>query len=367
MENNLRRYIIGALSIALAVAVFWYFGTIVGYVLVAGVLAIMFQPLVDKLDAIKIGRRTVPRSVASIVGLLAIWCCVLLFFVLFIPLITSKVGDLASFDYRGLLMSLQEPVERVNVFLDKYFGLDVSPEALGAMFQEQVGRLLNFDAINSVVSSVFSVAGSIAVAAVSITFIAFYFFNERGLFQRMLRAVVPTRYEDNISRAVDKISSMLSRYFRGVVFQMLIMMTVISVVLMCFGFKPQDALFVGVVEGVFNIIPYVGPWVGFIVSGLAGLTFVTSSGLGVGWVLVIIAGTVMLAQFVDNYFVSPKVFSKQMNAHPLEIFLVTLAAGSFSGVLGMLVAIPAYTVLRILAKEFLYNYKLVRTLTSKMD
>lgn len=367
MNSNIHRYLIGALSLALAVAVIWYFGNIVGYVLVAGVLAIMFQPLTDKVAALKVGKGTLPRWAAALVGILAVWLCILLFFVLFIPLITSKMGDLASFDYKGLLVSLQEPMTNLGTFLDKYFNIDISSESLAAMFQEQVGTILNFDALNSVFSSVFSVAGSIAVAAVSITFITFYFMKENGLFVKMLRAVVPTKYEENVVRAVDKISAMLSRYFRGVVCQMLIMMTVITIVLVCFGFSLQDAVFVGVVEGVFNIIPYVGPWLGFIISGLAGLTFTTSTGLGVGFVLIVIAGTIALAQFVDNYFVSPKVFSKQMNAHPLEIFLVTLAAGSFMGVLGMLVAIPAYTVLRILAKEFLYNYKLVRTLTSKME
>ena len=123
----------------------------------------------------------------------------------------------------------------------------------------------------------------------------------------------------------------------------------------------------GVIEGVFNVIPYVGPWIGFFLSGLAGLTFVTSSGLAAVWIVAIIAATIAVAQFIDNYFVSPNIFSRQVNAHPLEIFIVTLVAGSCSGILGMLIAIPVYTMLRILATEFFYNYRLVRSLTSKMD
>jgi predicted PurR-regulated permease PerM len=234
------------------------------------------------------------------------------------------------------------------------------------MLSEQVQKMLNVGALNSVFSSVFSVAGSVAVAAVSISFIAFYFMKEEGLFLKILLAVAPARYADNVTRAVDKITKMLSRYFLGVLGQSTVMMLIISVVLMCFGFRPQDAFFVGVIEGVFNIIPYVGPWVGFILSALAGLTFSTTTTMGLVYVLVVIACTILVAQAVDNYLISPRVFSHQVNAHPLEIFIVTLVAGSCMGIFGMLVAIPAYTVLRVLAKEFLYNYKLVRKLTENV-
>ena len=365
--TNRHRYLLGVLALAAVVATFWFFGNIVGYILVAGVLAIMCQPLVNKVASLRVGKVKIARWVAAIVGVVAVWLAIAAFFVLFIPLISGKVADLAHLDYQSMLAALREPMTDVGDFLNKYFKVDISEASLTAMLSEQVQKMLNVGALNTIFSSVFSVAGSVAVAAVSISFIAFYFMKEEGLFLKMLLAVAPTKYADNVTRAVDKITKMLSRYFLGVVCQSTIMMLLIAVVLMCFGFRPQDAFFVGVIEGVFNIIPYVGPWLGFVLSGLAGLTFVAPGGMGIGLVLLIIAGTVLMAQFVDNYFVSPNIFSRQMNAHPLEIFIVTLVAGSCSGIVGMLVAIPAYTVLRILAKEFLYNYRLVRTLTSKME
>lgn len=365
--NNLHRYVLGVLALAAAVAIFWFFGDIVCYILVAGVLAIMCQPLVNKVAGLSIGKLKIPRWVAAIVGVVTMWLVIIAFFVLFIPLISGKVSDLAGLDYQSMLAAVQEPMAEIGNFLNKYFKVDISEASLTAMLADQVQKILNVGALNNIFSSVFSVAGSVAVAVVSISFIAFYFMKEEGLFLRILLAVTPLRYADNVTRAVDKITKMLSRYFLGVVCQSTIMMLIISVILICFGFRPQDAFFVGVIEGVFNIIPYVGPWVGFILSGLAGLTFVAPGSMSIGIVLLIIAGTVLVAQFVDNYFVSPNIFSRQMNAHPLEIFIVTLVAGSCLGILGMLVAIPAYTVVRILAKEFLYNYRLVRELTSKME
>ncbi len=364
--KHAHRIVLCLVALALTVATFWFFGDIVLYVLVAGVLAIMSQPLVGRVASIKIFNRRLPRWLAAIVGVLAVWLVIALFFVLFIPLISGKLSDLAHLDYQSMLAPLREPMTELGLFLEKYFKINISESSLTEMFATYVHDFAEKGSLTSLVSSIFSVAGSVVVAAVSISFIAFWFMKEEGLFLRMLLAVAPTRYEENVKRAVTSISSLLSRYFIGVLIQIVVMMCVVTLILLCFGFKVQDALFVGFVEGVFNIIPYVGPWIGFILSALSGLTFVGASGMTLTYVVVAIAITILVAQAIDNYFISPKVFSRQVNAHPLEIFLVTLVAGSCSGVLGMLIAIPAYTVLRVLAKEFFYNYKLVRELTSNV-
>lgn len=354
------------MALAAAVAILWFFGDIVMYVLVAGVLAIMCQPLVNKVAGIKIFGKNIPRWIASIVGVLAVWIVILLFFVLLIPLISGKLSDLAHLDYQTILAPLREPMTDFGLFLNKYFKINISQSSLTEMLVGYVSQWAEMSSLTSLVGSIFSVAGSVIVAAVSISFIAFWFMKEEGLFLRMLLAVAPAKYEENVKRAVTSITALLSRYFLGVLIQIVIMTTIVTLILVCCGFKFQDAIFVGVVEGVFNIIPYVGPWIGFILSALSGLTFVASSGMTISYVVVVIAATILVAQAIDNYFVSPKVFSHQLNAHPLEIFLVTLVAGSCSGVFGMLIAIPAYTVLRVLAKEFLYNFRVVRELTSNV-
>ena len=364
--KSLHKYLLGTLALAATIAIFWFFGDIVFYVLIAGVLAIMCQPLVAKISGLKFFGRKLPRWVGALAGVLSVWCVILLFFVLFIPLISGKLSDLSHLDYQSMLAPLREPMTDLGLFLEKYFKINISQSSLTEMFAGYVKEFAERGSLTSLVSSIFSVVGNVVVAAVSISFIAFYFMKEEGLFMRMLIAVAPTKYEDNVRRAVDSITSLLSRYFIGVLIQITVMMLVVTLILLCFGFKLQDAIFVGFVEGVFNIIPYVGPWIGFIVSALSGLTFVGASGMSLAYVVVVIAATILVAQVVDNYFISPRVFSRQVNAHPLEIFLVTLVAGTCSGVVGMLIAIPAYTVLRVLAKEFLYNYKLVRELTSKV-
>lgn len=362
--NSFHKYLLGFVALAAVFATFWFFGDIVFYVLIAGVLAIMCQPLVNKIAGVRIFGKNIPRWIASIAGVVAVWLCILFFFVLIIPLLSGKLSDLSNLDYQSILAPLREPMADFGLFLEKYFKINISQNSLTEMFAGYVKEIAEKGTLTSIVSSLFNVIGNVAVAAVSISFISFWFMKEEGLFLKMLLAVAPTKYEENVKRAVDSITSLLSRYFIGVLMQITVMMCVVTLVLLCFGFKLQDAIFVGFVEGLFNIIPYVGPWIGFVLSALSGLTFVTASGMSLTYVILVIAATIIVAQLVDNYFVSPKVFSRQVNAHPLEIFLVTLVAGSCSGVLGMLVAIPAYTVVRVLAKEFLYNYKLIRKLTA---
>ena len=74
----------------------------------------------------------------------------------------------------------------------------------------------------------------------------------------------------------------------------------------------------------------------------------------------------VVAQMIDNFVLQPTIFSKSVKAHPLEIFLVILSAGSLGGIVGMILAIPLYSFLRIVAKEFFNGYKVVQGLTKNI-
>ena len=120
-STSWHRYLLGALALAATIAIFWFFGNIVGYILVAGVLAIMCQPLVNKVASLRVGKVKVARWVAAIVGVVAVWLAIATFFVLFIPLISGKVVDLAHLHYQSMLAALREPMTDVSDFLNKYF------------------------------------------------------------------------------------------------------------------------------------------------------------------------------------------------------------------------------------------------------
>ena len=122
---------------------------------------------------------------------------------------------------------------------------------------------------------------------------------------------------------------------------------------------------IGLIVGVLNVIPYVGPTIGIAIGIFIGVTGMQGD-VSTGGMALRIAGTILFAQGVDNFVLQPVLYSNRAKAHPLEIFLVILIAGSLAGVLGMLLAIPAYNVIRVFAKEFYNNFRVVQKLTEKI-
>jgi predicted PurR-regulated permease PerM len=135
--------------------------------------------------------------------------------------------------------------------------------------------------------------------------------------------------------------------------------------LLLIGFSLKDSLLVGFLAGIFNIIPYLGPVMGTIFGLFTGLVSYLGhpDGRNIMVTGILIVVVFMFVQLIDNMLVQPYVYSSSVHAHPLEIFIVFLMAGSIGGLAGMVLAIPAYTVLRVFAKEFLINFKLVQSLT----
>jgi predicted PurR-regulated permease PerM len=116
---------------------------------------------------------------------------------------------------------------------------------------------------------------------------------------------------------------------------------------------------------VLNIVPYIGP---LIASVLAAVLTMLSN-LGSDFQTEILPTTIYvligfwLVQVIDNNFSQPIIFSKSVSSHPLEIFLVTLIAGFLSGILGMVVAVPLYTILKVIGKEFFPENNIIKLLT----
>jgi FAD synthase len=119
------------------------------------------------------------------------------------------------------------------------------------------------------------------------------------------------------------------------------------------------------VMGVMNVVPYAGPLIGGVISVLVGVISPIGA-MGVGHTILIIIAVLLVIKGLDDFMLQPTLYSERVKAHPLEIFLVILIAGSLAGILGMLLAIPSYTVIRVFAKEFFSQFSLVRKLTEKI-
>lgn len=367
--SKIYRYIVVAVVTCVTLFLVWYFSNIVAYILIAAVLAIIGKPVTDFLTGIHVTikkkRVAIPKVLAALITLLGQWLVVIALFWIFVPIIFQKFNELSGLNVNQLIHSFQQPLTQVDRFIEHTFSIDPGEFSLVSTISNQVTSLFNINTFNTLFASAFSLLGTLVVAAFAISFITFFFLKEDRLFYNMIITLFPKQYEDHISRAMDSITVLLVRYFTGIVTESGIMTLIVSVGLLILGLPVQDALVIGFFVGIFNVIPYLGPIISICFGLFIGLVGLPPD-IEVAGMVFRIAGTILFAQGIDNFIMQPVLYSNRVKAHPLETFLVILSAGSMAGILGMLLAIPSYTVLRVFAKEFFNNFRVVQKLTEKI-
>lgn len=359
------KFIAGTAIAAAVLFLVWYFSSIVAYILVSAVLAVVGSPLVRLLASLHVRKWRIPRWLAALVTLVVIWVVLVTLFTLFVPLVFNKINQLSNLDFASVVSGIKEPLAQAQSFLDKFFSIPASTFSLTDSLTATFQSLVTFDSLNTVFSSIVSVTLSTVIAVFSISFITFFFLKDDRLFYEMVTAAFPDRYQENITHALDSVTMLLARYFTGILSESLLLTVIVSLVMMAFGMKTADATFIGLVMGVMNVVPYAGPLIGGVVSVFVGVV-TPIEGMTVGHTAFVIAGSLLIIKGFDDFVVQPTLYSSRVKAHPLEIFLVILIAGSVAGILGMLLAIPSYTVLRVFGKEFFSQFRLVRQLTDKI-
>jgi len=367
MKATLRNILIVGV-ILLFILALWFFRNIVVYILVSGVLSIMGRPLVDLLCSIRIRSLRLPRAAGALITLLAIWGLILLFFIIFVPLVTRQIEYFSSIDSETLVKIVDGPIDKVQTLLG-VFNKDISNElSVKDYISDKVSEVLNINMIQNFLGSLLNILGNLAVAVFSISFITFFFLKDEHLFFETILMWVPDSYVENVTRALNSIKQLLTRYFIGILIQSTCIMILITLGMTIVGIEFNQALVMGLIVGILNVIPYVGPWLGFFIVVVMGAASHMNQDLMnvvvplVGYMAVVVA----ITQLIDNLIFEPVIFSNSVRAHPLEIFVVVLAAGFAAGVPGMILGIPGYTVLRVLAREFFNNFKAVQKITSSL-
>jgi predicted PurR-regulated permease PerM len=365
MNTTLRNILI-LIGLALLVYLFWYFRNIFIYILIAGVISLIGRPVVDLLNSIRIWKFRFPRALSSLLTLLFLYGLLALFFAIFIPLVTKQIDALSGFDAGSIIQGLRDQLERLDTLLRKVYH-DMPPDkTLYDIAVATIATILNPASITDFAGNIVTVISKSVVATVATTFLAFFFLKDEGLFKETILVMVPDQYETRIRNVLHSIKQLLIRYFIGIILQSTIVLINITIGMTIVGFPFQQALVMGLIIGIFNVIPYLGPWLGGLITVLMGIaTAVTTAGYPAPMMLIIYMMIVIAAtQAIDNNIIAPTIYSRSVNAHPIEIFIVILAVGSFAGIIGMIVAVPAYTALRVFAREFFNNFGPVRKITS---
>ncbi|MDQ1332437.1 MAG: hypothetical protein QG576_471 [Bacteroidota bacterium] len=356
-------------GIILLLATAWYFRNIVVYILVSGVLSIMGRPLVELFGRIRIRKWHFPRALSALFSLMIIWGIIILFFVIFIPLVTKQINYFSTIDSEKIVQLIQGPISKIENLFRSFNSEFTDHFSLQDYFISKVAAVLNIDMIQNILGSVAGILGNVLIAIFSITFITFFFLKDQHLFYESILMWVPDKYTDNFTRALNSIKNLLTRYFIGIVIQSTCIMILIDIGMTIAGIDFQQALVMGLILGILNVIPYVGPWLGLfiaIIMGVASHIHMDFTTVVVPLVYYMIIVEV-ITHLIDNIVFQPVIFSNSVRAHPLEIFIVVLAAGFAAGIPGMILGIPTYTVLRVFAREFFNNFKMVQKITSGLS
>ncbi len=239
-------------------------------------------------------------------------------------------------------------------------------ESMFDKIRENIYKTIDPSRIPRLFSNIIGFFGNIMIALMSIMFIAFFFLREQGLFNNIISSAIPNNLVNQTSHAIDESSKLLIRYFTGVLIQIIVITIFVSVLLSVLGIK--NALLIGFFAALMNVIPYIGP----ILGAAFGVIITLSSNLSIPFynemlpMLLKVVAAVGIMQLLDNFILQPNIFSKSVKAHPLEIFIVVLVGAKVGGVAGMVLAIPIYTVLRVIAKVFLSEFKIVQSITREL-
>jgi predicted PurR-regulated permease PerM len=177
---------------------------------------------------------------------------------------------------------------------------------------------------------------------------------------RFILMITPVKYEEQSKNVMFQSRNLLSRYFIGLIVQITANIVTYSFALYLVGVK--SPLVIGFFTGIIIIIPYLGGIISMMIGVVLGVTGVISAGeyaMIVPMALRILAA-MFVVQTIDNNVFAPLIQGKSVKAHPVEIFLVVIAAAGIGGILGMIVAVPAYGFVKIVAHEFLSNFRIVR-------
>ena len=375
MENEVKyteklaKYILITAGTAIILGLCWFFRDIIAYILAAVVVSLIAKPLVKAMKKVSIKGKHAPDWLLAALALILVLACFLTFAYIVVPIAGGIIKNISLVNIETSLKSIAGPLADLNTFLTQTFprlGEDFRIEV--AVVQE-MQHMFNLSQFSSLIGSAASFFTSLAIGLFSVVFISFFFIKDDGLFTEIVCALVPDKHEETTEKALSDIGHLLSRYFIGVLIE------VIGVALINFlglsliaRLGVNAALGIAVITGILNVIPYVGPLIGVVTGTILGLIIKYSSlvplGLDVGFLAftAILIAILFFTQLVDNFVYQPLIYSTSIKAKPLEIFIVLLMVGYIGGPLAMIIAIPSYTAVRVIAFRFFGHIKAIKRL-----
>ncbi len=357
ITNGILKAIGVLVGVSLLLLFLYKIQSVIVYVSIAAVISLIGLPIVRFLK----NKLKFNNTLAVIITMVLLIGLVIGLVGLFIPLVIEQGHNLSLLNIEELEIKIQNLYIKIASFFS-----DENIEVGESFTKSNLLSKIDYSIIPNFLNSIVSGFGSFSIGLFSVLFISFFLLKDSQLLESGIMIFVPTGKEGGSKRSLHKIKNLLSRYFVGLIFQILILFIIYTIVLLTFGV--DNAIVIAFLCALLNLIPYVGPMIG----GFLMMFLTMTSFIGSDFQSVILPKTTyvmigfLIGQLVDNFFSQPVIFSKSVKSHPLEIFLVIIIAGILFGIIGLMIAIPAYTAIKVILKEFLSGNKIVQQLTKNL-
>ncbi|MFB9052406.1 AI-2E family transporter [Formosa undariae] len=356
IANGILRAIFTLVFIALILYFLYQIQSVIVYIVISAVISLTGSPLVQLFrDRFKFN-----DSVSVVLAMLLIVGSLIGLILLFIPLVIEQGHNLSLLDINKLQGNFNTVYLEVAHYLEgKHIYLEKSLKDYHLLSK------INYSVIPDFLNSILSGFGTFSIAFFSVLFISFFFLKDRRILENSFMILVPESKKHRVKKSLYTIKHLLSRYFLGLLIQILILFVIYAIVLSIFGIK--NSIVIAFLCALLNLIPYIGP----LISAILMIVLTLSSNLQNEFSIALSTTIYVLigfgfAQLIDNFFSQPIIFSRSVKSHPLEIFLVIIITGILFGIIGMVIAVPAYTALKVIMKEFLSENKIVKHLTKDL-
>ena len=358
-SKNIANGILKALTIVLGVLLLIYFlykiQSVIIYVIIAAILSLIGRPIIIFLRR----KLKFPNTLAVITTMILMLSLITGIIVLFIPLVIEQSKNLSLLEVDKLQANIQDIFNQTTAYFSSK-GIDILKEL------ETIDFVSQFKTIPNIFNSIIGALGSLSIGLFSVLFISFFFMKDSRIFKQSILTIIPAKTENRFSNSIETINDLLSKYFIGLILQITILFILYTIILLSFGIS--NAIVIAFLCALLNLIPYIGPIIGGVIVFFLSMT----SNIGQDFQTEILPTSLWilfcygLAQIIDNFISQPFIFSKTTKSHPLEIFLIIIIGGLLFGVIGMITAVPSYTVLKVILKEFLSENKIVKSLTKNI-
>lgn len=324
------------------------------YILIAAVVSLIGRPIVQLLKRIKFG-----NTISSLTAIVILMTTFFGIVSLLLPVIFEQAKNLSLLNVNAFEDTATKLINELSIYLSDY-GIDLQSWVDISLAEVDYSFLP--DAINSVLNGL----SGFTIGIFSVIFISFFFLKDSGLLERMVMVFVADKNIKRVEKSILSIKNLLSRYFIGLLVQITVLFVIYTLVLTIFGIP--NAVTIALVCALLNIIPFLGPIIGTVL-----IVFLTmTSNIDASFASVTLPKTIYvfigftIGQLIDNFITQPYVFSTSVKSHPLEIFIIILIGGLLFGPIGMIIAVPSYTALKVIFKEFYAHNKIVKALTKNI-